>query len=41
MQADGVLLKISLLTFQYLKYEICKGECAGKDSHYHVRQEHG
>ena len=36
-----IYIKINCLTFQHPKYEICKPECAGKDSRVHVQREHG
>ena len=34
-------MKINCLPFYSSKYENCKPERAGKDSHYHAQREHG
>ena len=34
-----IFIKINCLTFWHPKYEICKPECAGKDSRCHAQQE--
>ena len=35
--SQTIFIKINCLTFWHPKYEICKPECAGKDSHYHAQ----
>ena len=39
--SQTIFIKIILLTFYHPKYENCKPEHAGKDSHCHAQQEHG
>ena len=34
-----IFIKINCLTFYHPKYEICKPECAEKDSHCHAQRE--
>ena len=36
-----IFIKNNCLTFKHPKYEICKPECAEKDSHCHAQQEQG
>ena len=35
--SQKIFIKINCLTFWHPKYEICKPECAGKDSHCHAQ----
>ena len=41
VQTEFFLLKNSCLTFWHPKYEICKLEHGGKDSHCHEQREQG
>ena len=36
-----IFIKNNRLTFYHPKYEICKPECAERDSHCHAQQEQG
>ena len=39
MQAKQYLSKLTASDFWHPEYEICKPECAGKDSHCHAQQD--